>query len=304
MAESISDLSGVGPSTTDKIQAAGIQSLSELAQASTDNLVENGLTENKAEDLVERAKQEAVLIQSGADVIEEDKRRNVIPSGMEKFDESVEGGWQEGDIVAIFGSTGSGKTQCGFMSLVSAVEHTGKPAVYIETERNRFDVGRLKSLADNPELVESLIHRVKAYDLDSQYRAYKAVQQQFDEVSIVVIDSFTARFRLSDQFEDRGSLSERSATMGSHLSAIEKMAEMTKAPVLLTAQVYQSPSQYSSGDIPYGGSLFGHTVSFMIHLSEGQGDLKKMEVINHPALSEQELELKIMNDGLTAFAGE
>lgn len=302
MAEQISDLSGVGPKTVDKIEAAGANSLADLAQTDIDELVANGLTEAKAEELVGKAEQEAVMFQTGADVIEENEHRNTIPSGMGNFDETVDGGWQEGDIVAVYGSSGAGKTQVSFNSLVAAVEATGRPAIYIETERNRFNVSRLKDLADDPEVVEDLIIRVKAYDLDSQLRAYQAAQQQFDEPSIVVIDSFTARFRLSDKFEGRGSLSDRSATMGKHLSTIEQMADSLEVPVILTAQVYQSPSQYDSGDIPYGGSLFAHTVSYMLHLSDGQGDLKTAQILNHPGLSEEELEIKISDTDLQAFA--
>lgn len=300
MATDISDLSGVGPATVQKLKSAGAESLGDLAEKEPEELIESGVGEKKARRLITEAKRDAVIIQSGEDVVDEYSSKSRVTTGMGALDEAVGGGWEEGDMVAIYGGSGTGKSQLGYYSLVKAVEATGDAAVLIETERNRFSVDRIKALSDDEDTYKK-IHRVKAYDLDTQFNSYGKVAEMFNDISIVVVDSFTSRFRLSDQFEDRGSLSQRSTVMGRHLTELEKMAEEVEAPVLLTAQIYQGPSQYSQKEYAYGGSLFMHTVSYMIRMREGQGEMKEAAILNHPGKPESQLGVQIGEDSLKAY---
>lgn len=297
----VTDLTGVGQVTyNDKLKPAGFDTIDKIAKSSIDELVdEAGLSENKAEKIYQRANREAVILQSGQDVQDEYDAKDYVTTGMSKLDELLGGGWEEGFLITLSGEAGSGKTQVAFNSMVHAVEETGNPAVYIETEPNRYRPERLRSLS-NEEDTQQDIYRIKAYDLEKQKLAYEKVRQAFDEVSLVVVDSFTARFRLAEQFDGRGSLSQRSEEMGAHLRRLEKLCDELGAPVLLTAQVYGNPSGFGAGDAVYGGSLMQHTVSCFVNMKSSSGNLKEAQLRGHPGRADDEVNVNIGENQLEA----
>lgn len=296
----LSELKGVGGVTEERLESAGVTDVDVLAQTTVEHLVDEGMSENKADKIIRRAKQNAVIVQSGNEVVEEYESKENISSGMDCLDSEIGGGWNQGNVIAISGEAGSGKTQVCFQSLVAAAEETGQPVVYIETERNRYSPGRLQSLS-NKDDTQDLIYRVKAYDLDQQEMAYGKIQKHFDDCALVVIDSFTARFRLSDEFENRGDLQTRSKIMGRHLEKIEKMAEYLEVPVLMTAQVYGNPSAYGGANNTYGGSLFHHSVNYFLKMSNAQGSFSRATIANHPETGEVEFHVNITDTELDSM---
>lgn len=301
MAEELGDIAGIGSKTKHKLKQVGIENIDDLAQAETEALTEAGMGESRAKEFISKAKQSAVIIQTGEEVEEEYANKDYISTGMEELDTMLGGGWEEGYVVAFPGPTGSGKTQLSFQSMVSAVEQTGKPAVYVETERGRYRTERLKKLADEED-VQDKIYRVKAYDLDQQKQAYKKIRNHFsDDLSLVVVDSFTARFRLSDKFEDRGSLSQRSTEMAAHLTELENMAEELKVPILITAQIYSNPGGYGKSEYIYGGSLFMHTVGYFLHMQQDSGKMVQAQLRNHPGRDDDEVTIRIDDEELVAL---
>lgn len=301
MVEELGDISGVGTKTKHKLKQVGVESLDDLAEAEIDDLTEAGMSDSRAREFIEKAKQSTVQIQTGADVSQEYEEKSFLSTGMETMDEMLGGGWEEGCVVALPGESGTGKTQLAFQSMVHAVEQTGLPAVYIETERNRYRPERLEKLA-NEEDTQDNIYRIKAYDLDQQMMAYKKLQNEFEELAIVVVDSFTARFRLAEKFDGRANLSERSAEMGAHLTELENMAEIIDAPILITAQVYSNPGQYGKSEYIYGGSLFMHTVGYFVHMQNDSGKMVEAQLRNHPGRDDQELSIRIDDEELEAIA--
>lgn len=292
MVQDISDIKGVGPRTVDKVNSAGVSTLGELAKASVEDLEEVGISDQKANKMIQRAREANILVQSGSERQAEYDSRNTITTGIPELDDLIGGGWEEENIVNIYGKTGTGKTQLSFHSLVSAVEETGEPAIYIETERNRMRPNRIRQFSEDEDTLDK-IYTIGAYDLDSQYNSYSKVQQEFPSASIVVIDSFNSRFRLASEYDGRGSLSSRSEAIGKHINAIEEMAVEMGCPVLLTAQIYDSPSQYGKSDIPYGGNVYLHSVTYMVRLKSATGDLLSATIENHPEFAENSIHLNI-----------
>ena len=175
---------------------------------------------------------------------------------------------------------------------------TGKPSILIETERDRFRPKRAESIASDEETVNN-IHRVKAYTLDKQYSSYDKVMETFNEASVVVVDSLTARIRLSSTFDGRGTLSERSAELGKHLIKLEEMAERLSCPVLFTNQIYKNPDSYGKNVIEYGGSKIQHTSSFRLRMSKAKGDMFEAEVQKHPSTGDTSVIIDIGDDDIT-----
>lgn len=290
----LTDLKGVGGVTAERLKEAGVDDLDSLAQSTQDDLTDAGMSESKASKLIRRAKRNTVVVQSGSEVVDEYDSKANIPTGMDLFDDVLDGGWREGDVVAVSGESGAGKTQICYQAMVTAVEDTGKDVVYIETERNRYSPKRLRSLSTDED-TQDKIHRVKAYDLEQQELAYDKIRTHFEDCALVVIDSFTARFRLSDDFDGRSKLQDRSKIIGRHLTRIEKMAEELGVPVLMTAQIYGNPSGYG-GNGTYGGSLFQHSVNYFVDMSNAQGSFSKATIKNHYEVADTEIFLNIKGD--------
>lgn len=298
----LSDLKGVGAVTEERLSEAGVTSLDDLATANPDDLVDAGMSDNKAEKLIRRANKETVVRETGDEVVERLEEKENVPSGMDVLDEYLHGGYREGHVVAVAGPSGSGKTQLCFQSLVSAVEATGRPAIYVETEPGRYSPTRLNQLA-NEEDTQSKIHRVEAHDLSQQELAYEKIKDFVSEVeySLIVVDSFTSNFRLSEEFEGRGTLSDRSTVIGRHINGLRDAVKAHDCPCLITAQIYGDPSGYGSPNAIYGGSLFMHSVNYILNMANDRGSLRKAKIMNHPEVAEEEVYVNITDEQLESM---
>lgn len=303
----LGDITGAGPVAVERLKDAGVESIDDLAQADAEYISENsGMSESKADTLITRAKEEGIIIQTGEDVVEEYGSKRHITTGMNEFDDLLDGGWKEGHIVAIGGGSGSGKTQIAFHSCVRAVEETGEPAVYIETEEGRYSPKRLRQFVRtdegfDPDEIQSKIYRIRAYDLEQQELAYKKIRDELEMVSLIAVDSFSANFRGSDDFDDRSTLSQRATVTKNHLKGIRQAANELHAPALITLQVYGNPSGWGAQSAVYGGSVLHHSINWLLFLSDGQGTFTEGTVMNHPELPTVELNINISGGGLEAM---
>lgn len=301
MAEEIGDLDGVGSTTVEKLNELGFESLQDLAtgDASVAGDSDVSISQSRLQSIIEQASAEAIVIQSGDEVVEQYDERPTIPTGIDALDDKI-GGYESRSLIAVGGSTGSGKTQLAFQALGEAVQYTdGTPAVYIETEPDRYRGTRIQDMFD--EETQSKVHKVSVAGedaLDMQYRAYKAVHEQFDDVSLVVVDSFTSRFRLATDFDGRENLGTRNQVFSKHLQALESMAMDLECPVLLNCQVYANPTQYGGSEVIYGSSLMMHMVNYVVKMKSSGGQLVTMTVQNHPEYGDFELPVQILTEGL------
>jgi RecA/RadA recombinase len=293
----LEDISGVGSKTVQSLNNNGINSVEELSNASIEEIADAGMSNSRAKDIKYKANQSTISIDSATEVKKENEEKRSISSGLDKLDEYTQGGIREGEIVAAYGSDGSGKTQLCFQLAVSAVKNDGGPVVWIETERSRFLPERFKQIADDESVLDD-IYRVKAYDLESQYNAYQKIRESFDDVSMIIIDSLTARFRLTDKFEERSDLSARSSELGKHINAVEDMVDKLHCPCLVTAQIYDAPTQYSSGDLMWGGSLLKHSVIYKLYMKDGQGETHEVKVEQHPSTGNNTFNININEEGI------
>ena len=192
----------------------------------------------------------------------------------------------------------TGKSQLAQKMLVEGYEQTEKPAILIETERDRFRPKRIEALASKEDTVDN-IHRVKAYSVDKQYSSYGKIIETFNEASVVVVDSLTARIRLSSEFDGRGTLSERSNELGAHLIKLEEVAERLECPVIFTNQAYKNPDSYGKNVLQYGGSKIKHSSTYFINMTEAKGELFQAEVQQHPSTGNTPVLIDIGEDDIS-----
>lgn len=301
MAQEIGDISGIGKGTKKDLAKVGIETIDELARADPEVVKDSdaAISTSRMENFIKRAKESAVLIQTGDEVVDEYESRQKISTGVSELDEKLNGGIQQNHIVAVGGSTGAGKTQLAFQLCGQAVKQTGDPAVFIETEPDRYTGTRIQEMFS--EEVQKKVHKIPVRGddaLDQQLSAYRAIQNKMDNVSLVVVDSFTARFRLTDQFDGRENLTSRSGVFSKHLTELEQLAIDKECPVILNCQIYKNPSQYGKNIVIYGSSVMMHIVNYVIKLKGKSGALTEFRCRNHPECGEFDMLLQINEDGI------
>ena len=303
----LQSIDGIGPSTEESLNEIGVNTIEELSNASVEDISSCGMSESRARDVKQKAKENTITIQSIDDVEDEYKSNKTITTGIDKLDEVIEGGWEQESVVSIYGDSSTGKTQLCMQALVEGVRQTELDAIYIETEKNRFRPERIENICKgyddvDYEEVKSKIHRVKAYDLEKQLSSYGKVSNTFPEVSIVVVDSLVAQFRLSDEFTDRSDYGKRGVEMSRHLKGMERMAEQLSCPVLFTNQIYEVPDSngpYQSIQVrQYGGKKIQYVAQYSVFMEEGRGDKFKCNVEAHPSSGDSVIEIEIKEDGI------
>lgn len=299
MVTSLDEIDGIGGKTADRIQEAGIQSVSDLAKADPQELADiKGVTHERAQKFVKDARRSAAVIQSGAEAADYFDSLESVATGIDEFDEVLDGGWEQEDIVALYGDTNTGKSQISLNSLAAAVEDTGEPGVYIETERKEYDHNRIRQLSQEEETQDN-VYRVTGHGLEEQYNAYDAVLSNFDSVGLVVVDSFTSRFRKSDDFGGIGTHQNRSEVMRDHLNKIEEISEELECPVLIICQIYENSDPFGQGGvIMYGGSLLRHEITYSVLTEKGSGEMVKATLEGLSSNGEETVELSITDTGI------
>lgn len=290
--EELTTINGIGGAVASKLKEDyNITSIQELATADPETIE---VPVGSADDLVRRAKQADQSATTASDMLDEYNNATFATCGVGMFDDAMGGGWEEASVALIYGKSGKGKTQLAFSTLVeNSAEGT---AVYIQTENQSKGIAeRLRDLSPDEGDLDN-IHIYEAYSIEDQYATYQKVAEEVEDPQVIVVDSFTAQFRMNEKFDGRESFGERSAAIGRHLNELGRIARLLEVPVVMTGQVYPTPQAYEKQDVPWGGEKMKHFISYFVRMSSGQGELNKATLENHPSQPEKEVLLNITGD--------
>ncbi len=306
----VSDLPGVGPSTAEKLAAAGMDNLLSVAVSSPGALVEEtGVSESVARKMIQASRDMLDMGFETADAIL-DKRQNInkISTGSDSFDEVMGGGFETGSITELFGEFGSGKTQVGHQMAVSiqtSEEEGGLngKVIYIDTE-NTFRPERIMQIAEgfgyDPQETLKNIKVARAYNSDHQILLAEKAEDLFKEDSykLLIVDSLTSHFRA--EFSGRGTLSERQQKLNRHMHTLLKIADMYNACVIVTNQVMAKPNvMFGDPTQAIGGHVVGHSSTFRVYLRKGKKGSRVAKLVDSPNLPENECAFFVNNSGLS-----
>ena len=306
----VSDLPGVGPSTAEKLAAAGIDTLLAVAVASLGNLVtESGVSESVGRKMIQAARDMLDMGFETADVILERRQAvNKIKTSSELFDEVMGGGFETGAITECYGEFGSGKTQVGHQLAVNVqrpVEEGGlnSKVIYIDTE-NTFRPERILQMAKKAGLdEESALKNIKiarAYNSDHQMLLAEKAEDllKTGEYKLLIVDSLTAHFRA--EYIGRGTLSERQQKLNKHMHTLLKLADMYNCCVVVTNQVMAKPNvMFGDPTQAIGGHVVGHSSTFRIYLRKGKKGSRVAKLVDSPNLPESECMMFVTEGGLS-----
>ncbi len=311
----IDELPGVGPSTASKLRELGFNTVESLAMATIRELVQAGIGEQKAFEIVNAARSTSSLSFIRVDELAE-KRQSVsrLTTGSKKLDVLLGKGIETQSITEFYGEYGSGKSQIAHQLCVNVQlppENGGLNggALYIDTE-NTFRTERIAPMALHVGLeVDEAFKKIilaEAYTSDHQMflleNADKVIKE--NNVRLIVVDSLTAHFR--SEYIGRESLAERQQKLNQHMHKLIKLARAFNAVALVTNQVMASPDVFLDEAVrPIGGHIVAHTSHTRIFLRKAKrGPVRIARLVSSPYLPEGECLFKITEDGIVDLEEE
>ena len=297
----ISDLPGIGPAATSKLEAAGIFDLMSVAVMSPGSLSDTaGIGEAVARKAIQAARKMLDLgFVDGMEFAEKRSSISYITTGSKELDNLLGGrGLQSRAITEAFGAFGSGKTQLGSTLAVrtqlplEAGGANGK-TVFIDTE-GTFRPARIKQIAEglgaNPEKVLKNILVARAFNADHQILLLEKISEMIkngEPIRLLIIDSLTAHFRA--EFSGRGELADRQQKLNKYLHNLMKIAETYNLSVYVTNQVMANPAQmFGDPTTPIGGNIVGHASTYRMYLRRGKQGSRVAKLIDSPDLPDNE----------------
>ena len=305
----IEDLPSVGPSTADKLRELGFHTVESLAMATIRELVQAGIGEKRAFEIINAARASSSLSFIRADELIA-KRQNILKltTGSKKLDILLGGGIETQAITEFYGEYGSGKSQIAHQLCVNVqlpLERGGLDggALYIDTE-NTFRIERISQMAEHvgldPQEAFKRIILAEAYTSDHQIFLLENADRIIKEnnIKLIIIDSLTAHFR--SEYIGRENLAERQQRLNQHMHKLIRLARAFNAVALVTNQVMSSPDVFFGESVrPIGGHIVAHTSHTRIYLRKaGRGPVRIARLVSSPYLPEGECVFRITENGI------
>ena len=307
----LTDLPGIGPAVSAKLEAAGIYDLMTIAVMTPSDLGDSaGVSPAVARKAIQAARK--MLDLGFVEGTEYAKRREnilYIKTGSKNLDNLLGGrGVESRSITEMFGAYGSGKTQVGLTLAVNTqlpldMGGANGKSVFIDTE-GTFRPSRIKQIAEklglNPEKVLKNIFVARAFNSDHQILLLDKISEMIkagEPIKLLIIDSLTAHFRA--EFSGRGQLADRQQKLNRYIHQLMKLAETYNLAVYVTNQVMANPAQmFGDPTTPIGGHILGHASTYRIYLRRGKQGSRVAKLIDSPNLPENEIVFNVSDAGV------
>ena len=275
----IEDLPGIGPTSAEKLKAAGYDSLEAIAVASPMELVGvAGLGEGTAIKAIKAARDSLEMgFESANKILEKRKTISRLSTGSKNIDELLGGGIESQSITEVYGKYASGKSQWCFQLCVMAQLPKEKGGLdggvlYIDSE-NSFRPERIVQIANHlkldPEEIMKNVYVARAYNSNHQMLLAEKAAELIKEknIKLVIVDSLTAHFR--SEFVGRGTLADRQQKLNQHMR-LYKTAELYNV-VFVTNQVMARPDVLFGDPTDAVDVIVKHAFKTRIYLRKGTG---------------------------------
>ena len=307
----IEDLPGIGSTTVEKLEQAGIRDLMAIATVTASDLADlTGMTEKTAAKAIVAARNALDLgFTTATELVKKRETIQKLTTGSEEFDKLIGGGIETQGLFECFGEFGSGKSQLAMQLAVTAQLPEKKGGlnahvVYIDTE-NTFRPERVRQIAEAHGLDVSKVMKkimvARAYTSDHQMLLVEKVESLIKDkglpLRIIIVDSLTSLFR--SEYVGRGTLATRQQRLNRHLHKLQKLADRHNLIIYMTNQVMARPDIFfGNPTAAIGGHVLGHASQFRIYLRKGKGDKRIARLIDSPYLPEGEAVFKISAKGI------
>ena len=305
----LEDLPGIGPTSAEKLKAAGIDTLDKVAVMAPHELSEtSGISVEAAKKAITAAQESTTInFETGEAILERRKEIGRITTGAKDFDELIGGGVETNGITEAYGKFSSGKSQIGFQLSVNAQlpkKDGGLDGgvLFIDTEgtfRPERIAGMAKAMGLDPKKVLENIVVVRATTTDQQIltaeRADKLIQER--NIKLIIVDSLTSLFRA--EFLGRGALGERQQKLNAHIHRLQMLADKYNLAVYITNQVMDNPGiLFGDPTTPIGGNVLAHAATTRLYMRKSKEEKRIVRLVDSPSQPEGECVIKVTADGI------
>ena len=312
--ESLEDLE-IGSAMAKKLQELGLQTVENLAMATTKELEQAGISKKVAEGLIRKARLSMPFQFIRGDELVK-MRQNVLrlTTGSSLLDKLLGGGIESQSITEFYGEYGSGKSQICHQLCVNAQlprERGGLDgaALYIDTE-NTFRTERIFQMAENlgldpKEAIKNIVF-AEAYTSDHQMFLLENADKVIKEngIRLIIVDSLTSHFR--SEYMGREMLQERQQKLNKHMHMLIRLSRAFNAVAVVTNQVMSKPDVFFGNAIhPVGGHIVAHTSHTRVFLRKSaHGPVRIARLVSSPYLAEGEGIFKVTEKGIEDVSDE
>lgn len=301
-------LEGVSQGTINKLRAAGLVTLLQIAVVPPKEIIER--TDIKSLDTASKVvvlAQRAISRYRTAAQYYEDETADTrkLSTGIAEFDDILRGGFELGSITELWGRFQMGKTQMCYTVaiLVQNAEEEGglnAKALVIDTE-NTFKGIRVAEIAearglDVQQTLEN-IHIIRIYNSDHLEATIRALPEtlQEDNYGLLIVDSMATHFR--GEYVGRGVLAERQGKLAGILQNLMRVAESFNLVVLVTNQAQANVTGYGANEQPALGHIMAHACTHRIHFRKGRGLMRIAKIYDSPILPPNEARFLLTEKG-------
>jgi DNA repair protein RadA len=312
----LEDLTGVGPTTADRLREAGFATIESLSMATIRELEPLGLGERQAEKIIAEARSTASLtFLRGDELLKLRENIRFLTTGSEALDELLGGkGIETQSITEFYGEYGTGKSQichqlCVNVQLPTKLGGLEGGALYIDTE-NTFRIERITQMAshlglDPSDILRGLVY-AEAVNSDHQMLILEKADKWIKEnnIRLIIIDSLTAHFR--SEYLGREMLAERQQMLNKHMHRLIKLSRAFNTAAVVTNQVMAKPDTFFGEPLaPIGGHIVAHTSHTRVSLRRPpQGQSRIARLVSSPYLPEGERVFKVTENGIEDIVPE
>ncbi|KAK9810149.1 hypothetical protein WJX72_005647 [[Myrmecia] bisecta] len=304
---------GIAAVDIKKLREGHVNTVEALAHASKKELLAiKGISEAKVEKMQKEAWKVVPMGFTTATVVAEQRGEIIqITTGCKELDSVLEGGFETGSIVEVYGEFRGGKTQlchtlCVTCQLPVDMGGGEGKAMYIDTEGS-FRPQRLMQIAEryglNPNDVLDNVAYARAHNTDHQSQLLLAAASMMADsrFALIVVDSATALYRT--EFNGRGELSARQIHLGRFMRSLQRLADEFGCCVVVTNQVVAANldggSMFAGPSVkPIGGNIMAHASTTRLWLKKGRGENRICKVVSSPSLPERDATFAIGLDGI------
>ena len=158
----------------------------------------------------------------------------MISTGLEKLDEFLLGGIQNGVITDIYGANGTGKTQLLLQICINSIKNGGN-VLYLDTTGG-FRPERILGMQTSQNLEFNLLDKITVLRITNTSEQINSIKIMNEKIfSLVVIDNVTDLFSYEYQSED--STFQKNSTFMKFMHQLSCVAINKKIPVVITNMI-------------------------------------------------------------------
>jgi DNA repair protein RadB len=204
-----------------------------------------------------------------------------LPLNCPALDGLLGGGIETGCITLLYGEAGTGKTNLCLV-LASSVARQGRKVVFVDTEgvsmRRLEQISRQDADSVTKNFLVFEAHSFKDQDTMID-KAIKLTESSLD-IGLVVVDSMTMYYRLSDKEEER----QERRSLANQSAKLLTLARKKGVAVLLTSQVFLDIERGIVEAL--GGNVLHHNAKSIIRLERAGIGKRRATIMKHRHLAE------------------